>query len=124
MDSLAGRAAATIKHALLDKPDISLTDGANLLPRGLRAEGGPACARYAPAAPSMTSPSWRPRERERTGHKEASKSGYNRVFGYYIDVPDSADAAACLPEDYIRKQTLVSSERYRHHRSSRSSKPR
>ncbi len=50
------------------------------------------------------------RERERTGVKKL-KVGYNRVFGYYIDVPRSAGDVA-LPEDYIRKQTLVSSERY------------
>ena len=50
------------------------------------------------------------RERERTGIKKL-KIGYNRVFGYYIDVPRSA-AQGALPEDYIRKQTLVSNERY------------
>lgn len=50
------------------------------------------------------------RERERTGIKKL-KVGYNRVFGYYIDVPRSAGEVA-LPEEYIRKQTLVSNERY------------
>ncbi len=50
------------------------------------------------------------RERERTGIKKL-KVGYNRVFGYYIDVPKSAGEAN-IPEDYIRKQTLVSNERY------------
>ena len=50
------------------------------------------------------------RERERTGIKKL-KVGYNKVFGYYIDVPRSAGDAP-LPEDYIRKQTLVSNERY------------
>ena len=50
------------------------------------------------------------RERERTGIKKL-KVGYNRVFGYYIDVPKSA-LDADIPEDYIRKQTLVSNERY------------
>ncbi len=50
------------------------------------------------------------RERERTGIKKL-KVGYNKVFGYYIDVPRSAGDVA-LPEDYIRKQTLVSNERY------------
>jgi DNA mismatch repair protein MutS len=50
------------------------------------------------------------RERERTGIKKL-KVGYNRVFGYYIDVPKSAGDAD-IPEDYIRKQTLVSNERY------------
>ncbi len=50
------------------------------------------------------------RERERTGIKKL-KIGYNKVFGYFIDVPKSAGDVA-LPEDYIRKQTLVSNERY------------
>ena len=50
------------------------------------------------------------RERERTGIKKL-KVGYNRVFGYYIDVPRSAGAEN-IPADYIRKQTLVSNERY------------
>ena len=50
------------------------------------------------------------RERERTGIKKL-KIGYNRVFGYYIDVPKSAGDAP-IPDDYIRKQTLVSNERY------------
>ncbi len=50
------------------------------------------------------------RERERTGVKKL-KIGYNKVFGYYIDVPRSAGDVP-LPEEYIRKQTLVSNERY------------
>ena len=50
------------------------------------------------------------RERQRTGAKKL-KVGYNRVFGYYIDVPNSAGLEK-VPEEYIRKQTLVSSERY------------
>ena len=50
------------------------------------------------------------RERERTGIKKL-KLGFNKVFGYYIDVPNSASDVP-LPEEYIRKQTLVSSERY------------
>ena len=50
------------------------------------------------------------RERERTGIKKL-KVGYNKVFGYYIDVPRSAGDTP-LPEEYIRKQTLVSNERY------------
>ena len=50
------------------------------------------------------------RERERTGIKKL-KVGYNKVFGYYIDVPKSAGLEK-VPDDYIRKQTLVSNERY------------
>ncbi len=50
------------------------------------------------------------RERQRTGIRKL-KVGYNRVFGYYIDVPKSAGDLP-VPAEYIRKQTLVSSERY------------
>jgi DNA mismatch repair protein MutS len=49
------------------------------------------------------------RERERTGIKSL-KIGYNRVFGYYIEV--SKANAELVPEDYQRKQTLVGGERY------------
>jgi DNA mismatch repair protein MutS len=48
-------------------------------------------------------------ERERTGIKSL-KVGYNRVFGYYIEV--SKANAAAVPEYYQRKQTLVGGERY------------
>ena len=49
------------------------------------------------------------RERERTGIKTL-KVGYNKVFGYYIDV--SKGNAPNVPDDYIRKQTLVNNERF------------
>lgn len=48
-------------------------------------------------------------ERERTGIKSL-KVGYNKVFGYYIEV--SHANASTVPQDYIRKQTLVNAERY------------
>jgi DNA mismatch repair protein MutS len=48
-------------------------------------------------------------ERERTGVKSL-KVGYNKVFGYYIELTKAN--AHLAPEDYIRKQTLVNSERY------------
>ncbi|MEG0035256.1 MAG: DNA mismatch repair protein MutS, partial [Oscillospiraceae bacterium] len=49
------------------------------------------------------------RERENTGIKKL-KVGYNRVFGYYIDIPRASSED--VPETYIRKQTLVSNERF------------
>ncbi len=49
------------------------------------------------------------RERERTGIRTL-KVGYNKVFGYYIEV--SKAAARQVPSDYIRKQTLVNAERF------------
>jgi DNA mismatch repair protein MutS len=48
-------------------------------------------------------------ERERTGLKTL-KVGYNKVFGYYIEI--SRGAADKAPANYIRKQTLVNAERF------------
>lgn len=49
------------------------------------------------------------RERERTGIAKL-KVGYNRVFGYYLEVPKTQ--AARVPPDYERRQTLADGERY------------
>ena len=38
------------------------------------------------------------------------KVGFNKVFGYYIDI--SKSNLPLVPDDYIRKQTLVNNERY------------
>ncbi|MBR2901261.1 MAG: DNA mismatch repair protein MutS [Clostridia bacterium] len=48
-------------------------------------------------------------EREKTGIKTL-KVGYNRVFGYYIEV--SKSALNQVPEEYIRRQTLANGERF------------
>ena len=48
-------------------------------------------------------------ERERTGIPSL-KIGYNKVFGYYLEVTRTHSEK--VPEEYIRKQTLVNSERY------------
>jgi len=48
-------------------------------------------------------------ERERTGI-QSLKVGYNRVFGYYIEISRAHDDR--VPGDYTCKQTLVSSQRY------------
>ena len=48
-------------------------------------------------------------EKERTGIKTL-RIGYNKVFGYYIEVTNSF--LSQVPEEYIRKQTLVNAERY------------
>ena len=49
------------------------------------------------------------KEKERTGIRTL-KIGYNKVFGYYIEV--SKSFADQVPDTYIRKQTLVNGERY------------
>lgn len=51
------------------------------------------------------------RERERTGIKSL-KIGYNKVFGYYIEV--SKANLSLVPADYERKQTLAAGERFTH----------
>ena len=48
-------------------------------------------------------------ERERTGIKSL-KVGYNKVFGYYIEVSNAN--LPQVPQNYIRKQTLVGAERF------------
>jgi DNA mismatch repair protein MutS len=57
-------------------------------------------------------------ERERTGIRSL-KVGYNKVFGYYLEISAGALATAerdrsepALPEDYIAKQTLANATRY------------
>ncbi|GJM16929.1 MAG: DNA mismatch repair protein MutS [Thermodesulfobacteriota bacterium] len=49
------------------------------------------------------------KERESSGISSL-KIGYNKVFGYYIEVTKTH--LASVPENYIRKQTLVNAERY------------
>ena len=48
-------------------------------------------------------------ERERTGIRSL-KVGFNKVFGYYIEVTHTN--TGMVPDEYIRKQTLVNAERY------------
>lgn len=50
-------------------------------------------------------------ERERLGVKNL-KVGYNRVFGYYIEISKGQSFALGDVEGYVRKQTLANSERY------------
>ncbi len=49
------------------------------------------------------------RERKRTGIPSL-KVGFNKVFGYYLEI--SKARAGMVPDNYIRKQTLVAAERY------------
>ncbi len=49
------------------------------------------------------------RERERTGI-DSLKVGFNKVFGYYIEVTKAKTDR--VPADYVRKQTLTNAERY------------
>ncbi len=49
------------------------------------------------------------KERERTGISSL-KIGYNKIFGYYIEV--TKPNLSSIPKEYIRKQTLINSERF------------
>ncbi len=49
------------------------------------------------------------REKESTGINTL-KVRYNKVFGYYIEIPKSRSGS--VPANYVRKQTLVNAERY------------
>jgi len=97
---------AIIDSAIVDEPPVSvreggiIKDGYNTDVDALRFDmnGGKDIISSVEAA-----------EKEKTGIKTL-KVGYNRVFGYYIEV--SKGQTAQVPDSYIRKQTLANCERY------------
>ena len=95
-----------VGRAIVDEPAITLRDG-NLIRDGYNSELD--ALRQA----SKGGKSWirdlESKERERTGIKSL-KVGFNRVFGYYIEVTNAN--RHLVPEDYQRKQTLANAERY------------
>ena len=106
MDTLAD-IAALARRAICDDPPFSVRE-AGILRTGYDAEVDRLRDIHSNGKQMVVA--LEARERERTGIRKL-KVGYNKVFGYYIDVPNSAGAEE-MPSDYIRKQTLVSSERY------------
>ncbi|HEV3096161.1 MAG TPA: DNA mismatch repair protein MutS [Candidatus Dormibacteraeota bacterium] len=98
--------AATLSRALVEDPPPIAREGGAIRP-GFDAElDGIAEA-------SRAAREWigglESSERRRTGIRSL-KVGFNKVFGYYIEV-SNANAVA-LPDDYVRKQTLTGAERY------------
>ena len=95
-----------INTAIREEPAVSVREG------GIVADGFDRDVDYLRSVMS-DGKSWISRiaeeERNRTGIKTL-KIGYNRVFGYYIEV--SKSFVNMVPEDYIRKQTLANGERY------------
>ena len=98
--------AAQIRDTLVDDPPFSVREGGFIRPgfhaevdrlRGIH-DGGKSLI------PAIVE-----REKERTGIRTL-RIGYNKVFGYYIEVSNSFRDQ--VPEDYIRKQTLANGERY------------
>ncbi len=96
-----------LRRAICDEPPFSVREG-GILRQGYSEEADR--LRSLEKGGSSMVAELELRERERTGIKKL-KVGYNKVFGYYIDVPNSAGAVE-LPPEYIRKQTLVNAERY------------
>jgi len=98
--------ASLIAEAIVDDPPATLASG-GVIKAGFSAELDSV------VAASRDAKRWvanlEQTERKRTGIKSL-KVGYNKVFGYYIEVTKANLDA--VPEEYIRKQTLVNAERF------------
>ncbi|PID60610.1 MAG: DNA mismatch repair protein MutS [Ignavibacteriae bacterium] len=95
-----------VENAIVDEPPISLSDGGIIRP-GFSEELDEL------RDLSLNAKSWianlQKSERERA-NIPSLKVSYNKVFGYYIEISNAHKNK--IPENYIRKQTLVNSERY------------
>ncbi|PKM79781.1 MAG: DNA mismatch repair protein MutS [Firmicutes bacterium HGW-Firmicutes-14] len=96
----------TITGSIADDPPLSVRDG-GIIRAGFNEE----VDRLRTA--SREGKDWiaalEAKEKERTGIKSL-RVGFNKVFGYYIEVTRSN--LAMVPDDYQRKQTLANAERY------------
>lgn len=95
-----------VETAIVDEPPITLRDG-GLIKDGYSEELDK--LRQARSSGRDWIKNLEAAERERTGIKSL-KVGFNRVFGYYIEVTNPN--AHLVPADYQRKQTLANAERY------------
>jgi DNA mismatch repair protein MutS len=95
-----------IEQAIVDEPGASLERG-GVVKAGFSQELDE--IRQAASEAKRYLANLERQERERTGIKFL-KVGYNRVFGYYIEV--SKANLSLVPESYIRKQTLTGGERF------------
>ena len=95
-----------IDRAIMDEPAFLLTEG-GIIKDGYHRELDElrAISRSGKTYISLIEK----KERQRTGISSL-KVRYNKVFGYYIEVTKSN--LALVPPDYLRKQTLLSSERF------------
>ena len=98
--------AETITRALPDEPPANLLKS-GFIRSGFSAELDGVVNTSAHAREWVAS--LEPRERERSGIPSL-KVGFNKVFGYYIEVTHAN--TRLVPSDYIRKQTLTNAERY------------
>ncbi len=95
-----------IKNAIVDEPPFSVREG-GLIKAGYNEEVDSLKAIMTDGAGVIAS--IENEQREITGIPKL-KVGYNRVFGYYIEVSNSYKEM--VPETYIRKQTLTNCERF------------
>jgi len=95
-----------IKEAIVDEPPAGLAEG-NVIRKGFSEELD--SLRLASQNAKQYLANLEREEQEKTGIKSL-KVGYNRVFGYYIEV--SKSNLPQVPQHYIRKQTLVGGERF------------
>ena len=96
---------ALISQAIAEEPPQSLGDG--VIKEGFSADLDQIRAASKDAKKYLAN--LERQERERTGIKSL-KVGYNKVFGYYIEV--RKPHLSRVPDHYIRKQTLVGAERF------------
>ncbi|HEY7350351.1 MAG TPA: DNA mismatch repair protein MutS [Ktedonobacterales bacterium] len=99
-------AEALIMAALAPEPPASMTEG-GLIRAGYHEELDMLRSTSQDARQWMAD--LEQRERERTGISNL-KVSYNKVFGYYLEVTNSQ--LGRVPQDYIRKQTLTTGERF------------
>ena len=95
-----------IDRTIVDEPPLTIREGGMIRP-GANADADR--LRDIMSGGSGTIAAIEASERERTGIRTL-KIGYNRVFGYYIEV--SKSFMDQVPAEYIRKQTLANCERY------------
>ena len=95
-----------IEQSLVDNPPLSTKDG-GFIKKGYHAELDE--IRDKAQNGKQWIAGFQNSERQKTGVKSL-KVSYNRVFGYYIEVTKAN--LSSVPENYIRKQTLVNSERF------------
>jgi DNA mismatch repair protein MutS len=97
---------ALIVATMVDDPPVTLRDGHVIRP-GYHAELD-ALREYSASGKTWLS-HFEAQERQRTGIASL-RIGFNKVFGYYIEIRKSQ--LAQVPDDYVRKQTLVNAERF------------
>ncbi len=95
-----------IENTIVDNPPILLKEGGIIKPQ---VSGELDYFRDLLTGGEEWLKSFEEKEKDRTGIKNL-KIGYNKVFGYYIEVTNSN--LNMIPDDYIRKQTLVNAERF------------